>query len=356
VVAFGTEQLVAADRAYAGSRFADVRDALLSNPYVPTWPGPGRFPRYPVTLASVLHGVLSRGKRYRFEQAVARVIDSHADLRWGADGKGYRRLLHPNGICLLGEWRITAPTEYTGYFRQGSHALVIGRYSTCCTETRRGHARSLALVLKLFPTFDPEHAAPLPTASVITQQDLGGDFIEYINDVQLLNAPDTTGVRRGTGIPVFVVTGTVFSIVDRRSTIRQLYEVAELGQAPHEATRAPEFVRLSVARDQPRIPGVELDFRDEIMQHIFDAGDPAPKRRLRFTVEVTDSGQTRGIPGLERRTFQDWRTVGSLEFDNAVVSYNGDFVIHFHHPTWRDDRNDPATATRVNERKVRWIP
>jgi len=27
-------------------------------------------------------------------------------------------------------------------------------------------------------------------------------------------------------------------------------------------------------------------------------------------------------------------------------------VIHFNHPTWRNDRNDPSTATRVNERKV----
>jgi hypothetical protein len=37
----------------------------------------------------------------------------------------------------------------------------------------------------------------------------------------------------------------------------------------------------------------------------------------------------------------------------AVASYNGDFVIHFRHPTWRDDQNDPASATRVNGRKVR---
>ncbi len=42
-----------------------------------------------------------------------------------------------------------------------------------------------------------------------------------------------------------------------------------------------------------------------------------------------------------------------MTFDNAVASYNGDFVIHFTHPTWRDDVNDPSTATRVNERKVR---
>ena len=54
-----------------------------------------------------------------------------------------------------------------------------------------------------------------------------------------------------------------------------------------------------------------------------------------------------------RRTFRNWRSIGKLMFDNAVASYNGDFVIHFNHPTWRNDRNDPSTATRVNGRKVR---
>ena len=42
-----------------------------------------------------------------------------------------------------------------------------------------------------------------------------------------------------------------------------------------------------------------------------------------------------------------------MTFDKAAASYNGDFVIHFNHPTWRSDQNDPATATRVNQRKVR---
>ena len=72
---------------------------------------------------------------------------------------------------------------------------------------------------------------------------------------------------------------------------------------------------------QPRIPGPDLDSRDEIMAQIFDRGDPTPKR--------------------------------TLTFDNAVISYNADFVIHFRHPTWRDDRNDPRTATRVDGKKVR---
>jgi hypothetical protein len=35
-----------------------------------------------------------------------------------------------------------------------------------------------------------------------------------------------------------------------------------------------------------------------------------------------------------------------------LVGGIGDFVIHFNHSTWRDDRNDPATATRVSGRKM----
>ena len=112
-------------------------------------------------------------------------------------------------------------------------------------------------------------------------------------------------------------------------------------------------MRLLVAPDQPRIDGTNLDFREEIMAQIFDKGDPRPKRKLRFNIEVTDKGSTSGTPLRQRRTFSNWRRIGTFTFDDAVVSYNGDFVIHFNHPTWRTDRNDPSTATRVNGRKVR---
>jgi hypothetical protein len=58
------------------------------------------------------------------------------------------------------------------------------------------------------------------------------------------------------------------------------------------------------------------------------------------------------LPIFQRRTFKNWRRIGEITFDEAVASYNGDFVIHFNHPTWRDDQNDPSTATRVHEQKV----
>lgn len=341
--AYGIEGVVAEDRAYVGSRFAEVRDAVFGEPY------PGRLPTYRVTLGRMVHGLLKFpfGRWYSFRQATARTIDSHADLRWGPDRQGFRRLVHPNAVCLSGVWDITEATAYSGYFARGSQALVIGRYSTCCTETRRGHVRSLSMAGKLFPTTDPEHATPLRTASFFTQQDIGGDSTDYINDVELRNAPNTSGWRRGSGIPVLAITGAVFSVVDHEPSIRQLYEVAELGKPAGQPTRAPAYMRLRVAADQPRIEGRELDFRDEIMRQIRDAG------HLTFGIEVTDDGETHGPAFWQRRTFAGWRRIGTLTFDSAAASYNGDFVLHFHHPTWRRDRNDPATATRVGERKQR---
>jgi hypothetical protein len=154
-------------------------------------------------------------------------------------------------------------------------------------------------------------------------------------------------------VPVLLIEAILFMKIDKEPTQRQLYPIAELGKPDDEPTQAPAFMRLLVDPGQPRIAGEGLDFRDEIMAQIFDRGDPAAKRTLTFHIEVTDEGSTRGPNFLQRRTFTNWQRIGRLIFDNAVASYNGDFVIHFTHPTWRDDRNDPSTATRVNEHKVR---
>jgi hypothetical protein len=154
------------------------------------------------------------------------------------DGKGFRRLLHPNGVCLTGLWEITEETPYSGYFRKGSQALVVGRYSTCCTETPRGHTRSLALVGKLFPTTDSHHLRPLRTASFITQQDIAGEDTDYIDDAELRNAPDVHAWRRSRGLPILLITGALFDVVDKQLSHRELYQIAELGKQirnPHEA-------------------------------------------------------------------------------------------------------------------------
>ncbi len=345
---FGPQGVTQEDRQYAGSRFSEVRAALFANKYNPVWDGPGKppLPVYEVTLARALSGALPFGRNWHFQQAARRTIDSRADLRWGPDGRGFRRILHPNGVCLIGTWEIdgAAPgARYSGYFRQGSKALIIARYSTCCTETRRSRYRSLALVGKLYPTTDPVHAEPLRTANFITQEDLGGAWSTYINDAELRNAPDTTPWRRGSALPVLLLTALVLRRADKQPTIRQLYQIAELGKPEGEPTRAPEFMRLRVDPDQPRVPGADLDFRDEILSQIYDRGDSQPRRTLVFHIEVADGGETKGII-VQRRIIENWRRIGRIVFAEAVASYNGDFVVHFHHSPWRDDRNSAASS------------
>jgi hypothetical protein len=237
-------------------------------------------------------------------------------------------------------------TEYSGYFRKNSRALVAARYSAAA-ETSRGQIRSLALAAKLFPTTDPNHAEPLRTANFFTMEDIGGEYTDYLNDAELRSAPNVTPWRQIKGLPFLFVVGIVFTRVDKIANLRQVYQIAELGKPFDEPTGAPEFMRLLVASDQPRREGENLDIRNEVLAQIFDKGDPVPKRKLTFHIEVTDEGTVRNNLGFVRGKFKNWRRIGKLAFDNAVASYNGDFVLHFNHPGWRGDRNNPATAHRA---------
>ena len=282
------------------------------------------------------------------KDACERTLASHADLRWGPDGKGFRRIVHANGACLTGVWEITEDNPYSGYFRKGSKALVVGRYSTS-RVVERGKTRSLALVGKLFPTSDPHHAEPLRTANFFVQQDIGGDYTDYLNDVELCNAPDISPWRQGSATAAALVVAVVFGLVEKEKTMRQIYPVAELGLSEGEAVRSPLYMRLVIDPAQPRIEGQGLDIRDEIMAQIYDKGDPTPKRKIKFFIEVTDDGETKNILGAIRRKFSNWRRIGTLTFDDAVVSYNGDFVLHYGHPRWRDNPNDPASVARPSK-------
>ena len=81
-------------RDFRGSRFAEVRDAIFGRPYYRVWGASHErpLPHYPVSLCSVLQGILPGGMPHRFRQAAERTLDSLADLRWGPKGRGFRRL------------------------------------------------------------------------------------------------------------------------------------------------------------------------------------------------------------------------------------------------------------------------
>src|SRR5207248_3111279 len=71
---FGIEGIADDDLHYAGIRYGEVRDAVFANPY------PRPYEIFPVTLGSLLRGVLPFGKPWQFLAAARRTVRSDADL------------------------------------------------------------------------------------------------------------------------------------------------------------------------------------------------------------------------------------------------------------------------------------
>ncbi|MGR9037621.1 MAG: hypothetical protein ACU83O_13710, partial [Gammaproteobacteria bacterium] len=299
---------------------------------------------------------LPGGLPAQFDLACIRTLDFGADLRWGEDGKGYRRLFRPEGVCATGIWEINEDNPYSGYFKKSSKGLVILRLTGAVHKTLRGNRRSYGVALKLYPTVDENHAQPLETANVFLSDDLGGSTANRITEVELTNAPNVSGLNRGTLIPTLFKEAITFVLHDSKPLLRQIYPIAELGKSADSPTHSPEFMRLKASPGHSIVD--EDDCRNEILAHIFDKGNSVPKRTLSFDIAVSDTGQTSGFvfsPKGHRQTITNWHTIGNITLTNAVASYNGDFVVSFRHPTWRDDKNDPRTATRQQGKKVRWF-
>ncbi|WP_050031080.1 hypothetical protein [Verrucomicrobium sp. BvORR034] len=348
------QDLTLHDRQFTRSTFAEVkkqlfdpalRDGASQQPYYHTWGGPNEkpLPVYSITAGRLVTSLLAASRR---------TLRTRAVMRWGDDHKGFRRLLHPNGIILSGEWKINdAPpgTNYTGYFKPGSRALALARYSTTAKETHAGKWRSLALVANLYPTTDPNDAAAYPTASLITQEDLGGTTTYSIREAVLTNSPPVTPWRRGAGIFSFIITALKLLRADKQPLERQLYEISEFTTgAPVSNPSCPRFIKLTTAKGTVEVGGEGVDFRDEILAIMYDRGDATPKRPLVFDVAVSDVGERSNI--TQRVHGQKWTTIGTLTFTEAVASYNGDYVFHVPHPRWRDDRNDPKSVAREDLR------
>gem|GEM_PF-257083 len=326
-----------ADRQYDGSTYQEVHDAVFRDPYSGTvpWGSPNTtLPVYHIPLGTLAKGLLLRSLRSPFREASLRTIASHADLRWGENRQGVQRLLHPHGICLAGTWRITRDTEFTGYFAKGRECPIIARYSS--EERLRNKPRTLSLVGKLFPTQKP--GEKVHTANFITQSALGGVRSESIFDVHLRNAPDVVPLASGIAFVRLMLSLLAFRTVDSHKTERQLYEIAEAGTGPTPdgtATNCPRYMQLSIVSPQVVSDGSTSDFREDILAQMYKRGDSALIQPLVFKIEVSKTGRMKGI---FNRTLVEtsWDEIGVIEFTEAVASYNGDFVIHFHHPKWRD--------------------
>ncbi|MET0343441.1 MAG: hypothetical protein ABW252_20690 [Polyangiales bacterium] len=291
--------------AYQGSRFADVWGAVTADPY-------GTLPDARLRPLSALR--LLRDGIFGDAQ---RTLAQKSDLLPHFD-----KLVHPSGVCLSGRWRIGARTPYTGLFRTGSEGLVIARASDALGEQRPHRLRFMGLAGKLYPTRDPEHAEPLPTASFFTLENLGGSHTQRFVDATL--STDLLPLRPHGGLvtklALGAVVGSAFMLADRalgpsQAMIRTLAPIAGLGEPAGAEVRAPTVMRLVASPFNRRIDTPDLREELAIAHH---------PEGLRFDIQVADRRSYAFATGF--------RTIGVIHFDASVASHGGDHRLHFHHP------------------------
>jgi hypothetical protein len=290
---------------YSGSTFEEVKTITFSGPYA--------------TLP--YHQGLGPKTVVQFFNDSARNMHDKRDIR-----PRYDKLIHANGICFAGLWKIdkasanaatTAdgprdpysgikidlPCEpYTGYFAPGSEGLCIARLSVAGLYMKRGYRRAFGIAGKVFPTLDP-HQKVKP-GNFVTVNYLTGTKEAHIIDIAPTNQP---GV--GPAIAANVINRIIFRLMDTRPGYRQLYPISTLGVPRGGRIKTPDLIQLKVPDGTPRIDAD--DFRDELRLKNY------PGNTLAYEIRV--------------KMFDDpsWSRIGRIEFTEDGICEGCDKRIHF---------------------------
>lgn len=249
----------------------------------------------------------------KIKKAANRTLNDRSDIL-----PEFRKLAHPNGICLAGKWMMTEDNPYGGYFKKGSEALIIGRASTAMNGTKRGELRAMALAGKIFPTLNENET--VKTASFFLVDDLGGTKLAHWSDAQMTNEPKTSKtIAVLSNIFYALKLAITFGKADSKPGMRQVYMISELGGESASQVRTPQWMMVQA---KPGQSVDEADFRDELNMDNYPNG-------LALNVYAGDSKDKQGRVNFKK--------IGEIQFTESVVSNSCDHRLHFHHPKWRSD-------------------
>jgi hypothetical protein len=266
---------------YDGSTFEEVREVVWREPY----------PELPY------HRGVGLGTFIQLINASARNLADRRDIRPRFD-----KLIHTNGICYTGVWRIDQDSPYTGYFAKGSEGLVLARLSVAGTQIMRGQRRAFGIAGKVFPTLD--RGLKVKPGNFVTVSHLSGTREEYITRVAVTNQP-TIGLDPGANF----INRVIFRMMDTRPGYRLLHPLSTLGLKPGSKVVTPDLFMLQVREGTPRVDAA--DFREELrLKHY-------PNHTLVYIISVKSFWE------------ESWTPIGTIEFTEDVVSEGGDKRLHF---------------------------
>lgn len=280
---------------YTGSTFNDVWKQVISDPY--------ENPNYDISFSS-----LSKWFENKIKESAERTLSDRSDIL-----PEFRKLAHPNGICLAGTWNITESNPFGGYFQKGSEALIIARASTAMSGTKKGEYRAMGLAGKVFPTLNETET--VKPASFFLVDDLGGTKAAHWTDVELTNEPKVSKtVEIVKNLFYALKLAATFGKADSNPGMRQVYEISELGVDNVKKVKTPKWMMIKTAPGQTVN---KADFRDEL-----NLDNRGGKLILEIHVAAAD---------------KKFKKIGNILFTESVVSNSCDRRLHFPHPKWRSD-------------------
>jgi len=295
---------------------------LTTNQFQAVWSEVKSDPLTVLPQATVSYGALFTLFRNIILEDAKRTLASRVDMLLPFD-----KLAHPNGVCLKGVWEIDSENPYSGYFKNNSKALVIARASSAMSNTKKGEIRAFGLAVKLFATLDPLQVNDEPSANFFVIDDLGGTDADYFTDVALTNEPNISVNSEVLKFALYAQkVASAFETADENPNIRQVYEVSELAEHDLDQVITPHWIKIQAQVGQTKTAAE--DFRDEF---VLEGGET-----LVFTISVSD---------VEEGGVKVWQDIGTITFEDSVVSETCDHRLHFHHPKWRDDLSHSAEST-----------
>ena len=286
--------------------FNEVWDKTSSNPY-------DKLPQKTVgytKLYTNMEDIISKDAK--------RTLENKSDIL-----EDFDKLAHPNGICFQGTWNINKPNIYSGYFKENSKALIIARASSAMSNTKSGETRALGFAGKLFPTLDKDKVNEHTTANFFLIDDLGGTDTKYYKDISLLNEPPVSLTSSVFGNILYSIkVASAFKDADKNPTIRQLYEISQLGEKSDKNIITPKWLKLELQNKDDVQIKPKIDFRDELTLKEND--------KLIFNIFVANEI-------IDEK--KNWSNIGEIVLNKSVVSNGCDKKLHFHHPRFLDDLN-----------------
>lgn len=287
-----------ASKPYVGSSFGEVWEQVKSDPY--------RNPQNEVSFYSLFGWGVDKIAR-----AANRTLNDHSDLL-----PSFKKLAHPNGICLAGTWEVNVENPYTGYFKKGSLGYIVARASTALSNTKRGRTRAFGFAGKVFPAESMDEI--VRTGNFFTAEDLGGTNAKHFTDVELTNEPP---VSKTFEVFKYLSYGlklaSTFGNADVNPGVRPLHEISELGLHPNADPVTPGWMKIQAQQGQSVD---EIDFRDELDISNYHG-------ELVFNVFVSSQESD--------AESKRWMKIGVIRFTDSVVSDSCDHRLHFHHPQIR---------------------